>query len=87
MELWIKKNTSLEELAKTMPNESNLPKCFCADVVRISCVLNKIIIRSILKLTPYELFYGRKSNISHLKVLGCKHFVLNNQKENLRNFD
>ena len=43
--------------------------------------------RPILKKTPYELFNGRKPNISHLHVFGCKFFVLNNGKENLGKFD
>ena len=36
---------------------------------------------------PYELFTGRKPNISHLKVFKCNYFVLNNGKENLGKFD
>lgn len=40
-----------------------------------------------LKLIPYELFKGRKPNITHLKVFGCKCFSLNNGKSNLGKFD
>jgi len=40
-----------------------------------------------MKKTPYELFNGRKPNISHLKVFACSCFVLNNGKENLGKFD
>ena len=36
---------------------------------------------------PYELYKGRKLNISHLRVFGCKCFVLNNRKESLGKFD
>jgi len=65
-----RKNRSLEELAKTMLSESSLPKYFWADVVSTFCyVMNIMLIRSILKKTPYELFNGRKPNISHLRVL------------------
>ena len=48
--------------------------------------MNRVLIRPILKKTPYELFNGRKSNISHLRVFGCSCFVLNNGKENLGKF-
>ena len=41
----------------------------------------------ILKKTPYELFQGRKPNISHLRVFGYKCFILNNGKDNLGKFD
>jgi len=49
--------------------------------------MNRVLIRPILKKTPYELFNGRKPNISHLKVFGCNCFDLNNGKENLGKFD
>ena len=39
------------------------------------------------KLSPYELYNGRKPNISHLHVFGCKCFVLNNGKDNIGKFD
>jgi len=75
------KNISLEELARIMLNENYLPKYFWADAVSTTYyVLNKVIIRPILKLTPYKIWKGRKQNISHLKVFECKYFVLNNRK-------
>jgi len=46
-----------------------------------------VLIRPILKKILYELFKGRKLNISHLKVFGCKCFILNNGKDNLGKFD
>jgi len=83
-----RKSRSLEELARTMLNENNLPKYFWVDAVSTACyVLNRVIIRPILKLTPYELFKGRKPTISHLKIFGCKCFVLNNGKSNIGKFD
>jgi len=83
-----RKNRSLVELARTMLSESSLPKYFWVDAVSTSCyVMNIMLIRPILKKTPYELFNGRKPNISHLKVFGCRCFILNNGKENLGKFD
>ena len=53
-----------------------------------SCyVLNRALIKCILKKTPYEFYKGRKPNISHFKVFGCKCFVLNNERGNLGKFD
>jgi len=82
-----RKNRSLEELARTMLSESSLSKYFWADVVGTCYVMNKVLIRPILKNIPYELFNGRKPNINHLRVFGCSYFVLNNGKENLGKFD
>jgi len=48
-----RKNRSLEELARTMLNEYDVPKYFWADVVSTACyVLNRMLIRPILKIIP-----------------------------------
>jgi len=49
--------------------------------------MNRVLKRPILKKTPYQLFNGRKPNISHQKVFGSRCFILNNGKENLGKFD
>jgi len=83
-----RKNKSLEEGARTFVNEIKLPRYFWDDDVHIICyTLNRVLIRPILKKTPYELYKGRKLNISHLRVFGCKCFVLNNGKDYLGKFD
>jgi len=71
-----------------MLNENSLPKYFWADVVNTTCyVLNRVLIRPILKKTIYELFKGRRHVLSHLKVFGCKCLILNNGKASLGKFD
>lgn len=71
-----------------MINESNIPKYFWADAIStMFYVLNRILIRPFFNKTPYELLKGRKPNLSHLHVFGCKCFVLNNGKDNLGKFD
>ena len=44
-------------------------------------------VRPILKKTPYELFKGKKPNLSHLRVFGCTCYILNNGKTDVENFD
>ena len=76
-----RKNISLVELSRTMLNENNFLKYFWVDAISTTCyVLNRVLIKPILKLTPYELFKGRKPIISHLKIFGCKWFILNNEQ-------
>ncbi|THV56149.1 transposase, partial [Flagellimonas alvinocaridis] len=83
-----RKNRTLEEMARTMLCENNLPKYFWAEAIHSACyILNRALIRPILKKTPYELFVGRKPNISHLRAFGCKCYVHNNGKDNLGKFD
>ena len=49
--------------------------------------MNRVLIRPIMKKTPYDLLNGRKPNVSHLKVFGCKCYILNNGKDSLGKFD
>jgi len=83
-----RKNRSHEEGARTLLNETRLPKYFWADAIHtIYYTLNRVLIRPILKKNPYELYKGRKPNISHLIVFCCKCFILNNGKDSLGKFD
>ena len=46
-------NRNLQEMARTVLNKNNLPKYFWAETVNTSCyVLNRILLRPILKKTP-----------------------------------
>ena len=79
-----RKNRTLQEMARTILNENNLPKYFWAEAINTSCyVLNRILLRHILNKNPYELWKNKKHNISYF---GCKCFILNT-KNNLENFD
>ena len=81
------RSKTLQEMSRTMLNENNLPKYFWVEEVNTSCyVLNRILLRPILKKTPYELWKNKKPNISYFKVFGCKCFILNT-KDNLGKFD
>ena len=83
-----RKNRTLEDISRTMLLENNLSKGFWAEAVSTAnYILNRCLIRPILKKTPYELYKGRKPNISYFKPFGCKCFVHNNGKDNLGKFD
>ena len=83
-----RKNRALEDIARTLLNETNLPKYFWPDAINtVYNMLKRVLIRPILKKTPYELYKGRKPNISHFRVFGYKCFILNNGKDNLGKFD
>ena len=71
-----------------MLSDNDRPKYFWAGAVNTACyILNRALIRSKLKKTPYELWNGRKPNISYFHAFGCKCFVLNNGRENVGKFD
>jgi transposase InsO family protein len=51
-----RKNCTLVEMARTMLNEHGTPMHFWADAISTACyVSNRIFLRSILLLTPFEL--------------------------------
>ncbi|KAK2359506.1 putative mitochondrial protein [Trifolium repens] len=82
-----RKNRSLQEMARTMMHENNLAKFFWAEAVNTACYIqNRIYIRPILNKTTYELFKGRKPNISYFHQFGCTCYILNN-KVHLKKFD
>ncbi|KAI3735152.1 hypothetical protein L6452_14640 [Arctium lappa] len=70
-----------------MLSESNLPTYFWAKAVNTTCFTkNRSIIVKRHNKTSYEVFYGRKPNISFLHVFGCVCFILND-REHLGKFD
>jgi hypothetical protein len=69
-----------------MLDEHRTPRCFWADAISTVCYIsNRIFIRSILHLTPYELRFGRKPSVSHFRPFGYKCFVL--KHDNLNKFE
>jgi hypothetical protein len=74
-----------------MLDEHGTPMRFWADAISTACyVSNRIFLRSILLLTPFELRFGRKTSVSHFRPFGCKCFILkhgNLDKFESRSFD
>ncbi|PNY05239.1 retrotransposon-related protein [Trifolium pratense] len=82
-----RKNRSLQEMARTVMHEMNLAKFLWAEAVNTTCyVQNRIFIRPMLNKTAYELFNGRKPEISYFHQFGCTCYILNN-KVHLKKFD
>jgi hypothetical protein len=47
------------------------------EVINTACYIsNRIFLRSILNLTPFELRFGCQSSVSHLRPFDCKCFIL-----------
>jgi hypothetical protein len=51
-----------------MLDEHRTPRRFWTDAISTACY--------ILYLTPFELHFGCKPSVSHLRLFGCKCFVL-----------
>ena len=83
-----RKNRTLEEMCRTMLNEYELPRYFWAEAMNTACyVINRVHLRRDKMKTPYEIWKGKKPNISYFHPFGCKVFILNNGKDNLGKFD
>jgi hypothetical protein len=60
-----------------MLDEHRTPRCFWANAINTACYIsNQIFLLSILNLTPFELRFGCKPSVSHLRPFGCKCFIL-----------
>jgi hypothetical protein len=71
------KNHTLVEMARMMLDEHTTSRRFWADAISTACyIAHRIFMHSILHLTPFELRFGHKPSISHLRPFGCKCFVL-----------
>ena len=67
--------------------DTEISEVYWVDAVNTACYTqNRCLIDKHHDKTPYELLVGRPPNIKHLKVFGCRCFVLNNGKEYLRTF-
>jgi hypothetical protein len=81
-----RKNRTLVEMVRTMLDEHRTSRRFWADDISTACYIsNRIFLRLILHLTPFELRFGRKSSVSYFRPFRCKCFVL--KCENLDKFE
>jgi hypothetical protein len=64
-------------MTRMMLDENKTPTHFWADAIIIAYYIsNRNSLRSILNLTPFELRFGCKPSVSHLRPFGCKCFIL-----------
>jgi hypothetical protein len=71
------KNRTLVEMVRMMLDEHRTPRCFGAKAINTACYIsNRIFLRSLLNLTPFELHFGCQPSFSHLRPFGCKCFIL-----------
>jgi hypothetical protein len=64
-------------MARTMLDEHKTPRCFWVDAISTACYIsNRMFLVLILNLTPFQLCFGCKLFVSHLRPFGCKCFIL-----------
>ena len=65
-------NRTLMESACTMMAQAELPKCYWAEAVATAAYLrNRVPTRSLKSTTPYEKWFEKKPDLSHIRIFGC----------------
>ena len=83
-----RKNRTLQDMARTMLLESEVAKNLWAEAVSTACYTsNRVHLRYSLGKTPYELYKGRKPNISYFHPFGSKCYILRPIKDGVGKFD
>lgn len=71
-------NLTMINQVKCMLQEADLPYELWAEAVQTACYLrNRSATRTIRGMTPFELFWGIKPNLNHLRVFGCRAIAIN----------
>ncbi|KAJ9553261.1 hypothetical protein OSB04_017306 [Centaurea solstitialis] len=79
-----RRNRTLLDMVRTMMCHSSLPISFWGHALETAAhILNRAPTKSVEK-TPYELWKGKKPNISFLKIWGCEVYVKRPTSEKLK---
>ena len=69
-------NRTLIEKVRSMLAESRLPQKFWAEALSTAVYLiNRSPTKALDNTTPFEAWYGKKPNVSHLRVFGCSGYA------------
>ncbi|KAD4385131.1 hypothetical protein E3N88_25299 [Mikania micrantha] len=70
-----RRNRTLLDMVRSMMSRANLPHSFWSYALETAArIVNMVPTKKVDK-TPYELWYGRKPNLSYLRVWGCEAYV------------
>ncbi|KAK0570630.1 hypothetical protein LWI29_004098 [Acer saccharum] len=82
-----RKNRVLQEMAHVMLLSNKVPRNLWAEAINTACYIgNRVFLRPGTKQTSYELWKGRKPNVSYFHIFGSKCYILND-RDQLGKFD
>ena len=71
-----RKNTTLVECARSMLQGKNISNGFWVESINVGvCLKNRSPKKKLGLQTPFEVFYGYRPKISHLRIFGCRAFA------------
>jgi hypothetical protein len=77
-----RKNCTLIEIARTMPDECKTSDRFWAEAINTTCHATKrLYLHKLLKKTSYELLTSNKPNVSYFRVFKSKCYVLHKRSK------
>ena len=63
------KNRHILEVAQAMLNEKNMSKSYWAEATNtVVYLMNRCTISGVHEVTPHEKYYGKKPNLSHVRI-------------------
>jgi hypothetical protein len=62
-------------MERALFKQRGMPTEFGGVVVTAIYLLNRLLTKSLTRLTPYEAWHGTKSAVHHLRVFGCRAYV------------
>ena len=82
-----KKNRTLQEMDHVMLNSKKLSQGLWAKAINMAChTINYVYLLLGTKMTPYEIWKGKKPNVGYFHIFGSTCYILNDH-ENLGKFD
>ena len=82
-----RKNRVLKEMTRVMLLSNNVPRNLWAEAVNMACYIgNRVFLRLGTRNTSYELWKGRKPNVSYFHSFRSKCYILND-RDQLGKFD
>jgi len=68
-----RRNQTIVEMARCLLKSMNVPGKFWGEAVKTAVyLLNRSPTKSLTRKTPFEVWYGRKPSVRHLRTFGCK---------------
>nr|XP_011459700.1 PREDICTED: uncharacterized protein LOC105350050 [Fragaria vesca subsp. vesca] len=76
-----RKNRALLDMARVMLHTSGLSQKFWAEAINTACyTINRVMLRPGTENTPYELWKGKKPNVSHFHVFGNPCYIFKDRQ-------
>lgn len=71
-----RKNRSLSEMGRCMLRDAGMHKKYWAEAINTACYLQNRLPSAAVGSTPFEMWFGRKPELKHLRLFGCSGYMM-----------